>query len=190
MLVVCIEGAHGCGKTKLVESFKEAGYPVLDEMFMELPSHFDSLDPQSMVRETAWVTHWFERVLRYEKEHPDVPVVISDRSPYSAVIYAHRGSQLKPCIATQVDELVTCTPIKVLNVMLEVDEDVHWARITNRLQQEPDRMRYNEASKAWMFTVRARYEALRDTFDAFIPNNGDNNIENVRAAVLGLLSAK
>jgi thymidylate kinase len=187
MLVICIEGAHGCGKTRLVESFKRAGYPVLDEMFMELPAHFSSLDPQSMVRESAWVTHWFERVLRYEREHPDVPVVVSDRSPYSAVIYANRGVQLKDCISTQLEELVTCTSIRVVNVLLEVEETVHWARILERLAREPERAKYNEASKEWMHTVRQRYAALMDVFHGVVDNSEADAIDAAHAKVLTLI---
>ena len=69
MLVICIEGAHGSGKTELVELFRSAGYPVLDEMFMQSQPHMESLEAQSMVREAAWVTHWFERILRYNREN-------------------------------------------------------------------------------------------------------------------------
>lgn len=184
MLVICIEGPHGCGKTKLVESFRAAGYPVLDEMFMELPAHFDGLEAQSMVREMAWVTHWFERVLRYRLEHPGVELVVSDRSPFSAVIYANMGQQLKACIATQLLELEQHTPVRIKNVLLEVDPEVHWQRILSRLEQEPERARYNEACEEWMWTVRQRYDELKDVWDAVFDNNAPNAIDSLQARIL------
>lgn len=184
MRVVCIEGPHGCGKTKLVESFRAAGYPVLDEMFMELPAHFDGLEAQSMVRETAWVTHWFERVLRYHKENPGVELVVSDRSPFSAVIYANKGQQLKACISTQLEELNKYTPVRVSNVLLQVDPTILWQRIVARLEEEPARMRYNEADEQWMWTVRARYEELNDVWDAVFDNNTPHGIDTLQARIL------
>lgn len=184
MQVICIEGPHGCGKTKLVDSFRAAGYPVLDEMFMELPAHFDGLEAQSMVREVAWVTHWFERVLRYRQEHPDVKLVVSDRSPYSAVIYANRGQQLKACISTQLEELNQYTPVRVKNVLLEVDPEIHWQRILSRLEQEPERARYNEDCQEWMWTVRSRYEDLDDVWDAVFVNNVPNAIDELQVRIL------
>jgi thymidylate kinase len=189
MRVICIEGPHGCGKTKLVESFRAAGYPVLDEMFMEMPAHFDGLEAQSMVREVAWVVHWFERVLRYRQEHPDVSLVVADRSPFSAVIYANEGQQLKACIATQMKELNKYTPVRIKNVLLQVDPAVHWQRICSRLEQEPERVRYNEACEEWMWTVRSRYEDLYDVWDAVFDNNqaGTGAIDSLQARILSSL---
>lgn len=137
-----------------------------------------------MMRETAWVTHWFERVLRYHKEHPDVRVVVSDRSPFSAVIYANKGSQLKDCIATQLEELAQYTPVKVTNIMLEVEPGTLWQRIVNRLEEEPERFRYNEAKEEWMWTVRARYEQLRDVWDAVLDNSAPFGVNNIQASIL------
>lgn len=186
MLVLCIEGAHGCGKTELVRLFEAAGLPVLDEMFMNLPHHFDGLDAQSMVREVAWVTHWVERILRYKQEHPSVKVVVADRSPYSAVVYANRGMSLRECISTQLQELQEHADIRVVTVMLQVEPETHWQRISERLEREPERMRYNESSKDWMLTVRQRYEQLSsaDTWTMTVQNDIPGALETIKQVIL------
>ena len=140
-----------------------------------------------MMRETAWVTHWFERVLRYHKDHPDVDLVVSDRSPFSAVIYANKGRQLKECIATQIEELEAYTPVKVTNIMLDVEPSILWQRILARLEEEPERVRYNEAKEEWMWTVRARYDELRDVWDAVVDNSAPFGIHNIQASLLNLV---
>jgi dephospho-CoA kinase len=37
MRVVCLEGSHGCGKTKLINKLKKLGYNILDEGFLDMP---------------------------------------------------------------------------------------------------------------------------------------------------------
>lgn len=190
MIVLCIEGAHGSGKTELLRLFQADGLPVLDEMFMDLPRHFDGLDAQSMVRETAWVTHWMERILRYKQEHPDVSLVVSDRSPYSAVVYANKGTSLRDCIQTQLEELRICADIRIVSVMLSVEPEVHWQRIQQRLSREPARERYNESSQDWMWTVRERYAQLQDAgaWDAVVDNSeaGPLMLHAVKAKIRAL----
>ena len=36
MLVICLEGCHGCGKTELCQHFEAAGFQVLDEAFIDM----------------------------------------------------------------------------------------------------------------------------------------------------------
>jgi thymidylate kinase len=186
MKVICVEGAHGSGKTELLRLFEAAGFSVLDEMFMNLPHHFDGLEAQSMVREAAWVTHWMERILRYKHEFPGETVVFADRSPFSAVVYANQGMRLKDCIQTQLDELVAYADIHVHTVLLEVEPDIHWERITQRLEREPERARYNESSLDWMMFVRRIYDDLKrdGTWDMLVQNDVPDGLPAVKQAIL------
>jgi len=52
MIVLALEGCHGSGKTELSTLFAAKGYTVLDEGFLDMPSHL--LHPQSIVMELAW----------------------------------------------------------------------------------------------------------------------------------------
>ena len=93
MIVICLEGCHGSGKSSLCGHFAAAGYSVLDEAFLDMPEY--ALHPQSLLMETTWVCAWFERILRRaaedkKKDQPD-EVFIADRSPFSAVFYAAKG---------------------------------------------------------------------------------------------------
>ena len=111
MIVICVEGCHGCGKTELSKQFQDAGFWVLDEAFLDMPEY--ALHPQSLLMETTWVCCWFERLLRRADEckRADVPheqqVFIADRSPFSAVFYAQngKGNLLEPIIREHVREL-------------------------------------------------------------------------------------
>ena len=98
MIVICIEGSHGCGKTKICNEFEEADFWVLDEGFMNMPSY--SLHPQSLLMETTWVCSWFARLLKKQAElkasgcPDDEQIFFADRSPFSAVFYSKRAGHL------------------------------------------------------------------------------------------------
>lgn len=62
MIVVCLEGCHGVGKTELCSRFRRNGFAVQDEAFLDMPDYM--LHPQSLLMETTWVCSWFEQLLR------------------------------------------------------------------------------------------------------------------------------
>ena len=47
----------GCGKTELCQRFKQAGFQILDEAFLDMPEYM--LHPQSLLMETTWVCAWY-----------------------------------------------------------------------------------------------------------------------------------
>jgi hypothetical protein len=49
--------ALGSGKTQLCNAFMNAGFWVLDEAFLDMPSY--ALHPQSLLMETTWVCSWY-----------------------------------------------------------------------------------------------------------------------------------
>ncbi len=48
----------GCGKTELCQRFKQAGFQILDEAFLDMPEYM--LHPQSLLMETTWVCAWYD----------------------------------------------------------------------------------------------------------------------------------
>lgn len=50
-------GRAGSGKTELCNRFRNAGYMVLDEAFLDMPEY--ALHPQSLLMETTWVCTWY-----------------------------------------------------------------------------------------------------------------------------------
>ena len=50
MIVLCLEGCHGVGKTELCRRFEQSGFEVLDEAFLDMPEYM--LHPQSLLMET------------------------------------------------------------------------------------------------------------------------------------------
>jgi predicted ATPase len=86
MIVIALEGTHGCGKTELLNKFASRGYCVLDEGFLDMPS--SDMHPQTMVMELAWVSNWMQRIVQLMSLNS---VVITDRSPFSAVFYTRNN---------------------------------------------------------------------------------------------------
>ncbi|TMW65416.1 hypothetical protein Poli38472_008058 [Pythium oligandrum] len=155
IIVVCLEGCHGCGKTSLCEEFEARGYRVLDEAFMDVPSY--ALHPQTLLMETSWVCSWFERVLRLasrvrlDKTMQNRPhVYIADRSPFSAVFYARTGRLLEPVIRAQQEEVEQAKNVQFYTVNINVEPELLWERIQARLEREPERVRFNEHKRSWM----------------------------------------
>lgn len=167
LVIVALEGCHGCGKTALCEEFEAQGYRVLDEAFLDMPSY--ALHPQSLLMETSWVCSWFERVLRIADRlrQQDASgnatgpqVYIADRSPFSAVLYSANGKLLEPVIREQMREVQRFANVQFYNVHVRVERSLLWQRIKERLMREPERMRYNEHKQEWMDKTLEFYDSF------------------------------
>ena len=134
---------------------------------MELPEY--ALHPQSLVMETVWIANWFMRLLKMSATVKDSnsSIFIADRSPYSAEFYAPNGHLLGPVIKQQIKELVTKN-IYVYTVLLTVEKELLWNRITDRLTREPFREKYHENDRAWM----------EKTYDWYSKHEWDFSVEN------------
>ena len=162
MIVLCLEGCHGSGKTELKSAFSRNGYHVLDESFLEMPAF--GLHPQSLMMETLWTYNWFSRVVKLQydlnKDKTKRTIIISDRSPYSALFYCNneKGSDiLKLLINEQIKELEINSGIEILTAHINCKDDVLWSRIQDRLLLEPERKELNEDSIEWMYKVQSFY---------------------------------
>ncbi|CAK9051835.1 Uncharacterized protein SCF082_LOCUS28424, partial [Durusdinium trenchii] len=154
----------GCGKTELSKRFEGAGFDVLDEAFLDMPSY--GLHPQSLLMETTWICSWFERLLKRAKKITDAgkshkeTVFIADRSPYSAVFYCGHGDLLKPVIDQQMSEVQQHAGIHIFTVHVHVQNEVLWQRVQARLELEPDRALYKEDQYEWMEQVAEFYNTF------------------------------
>lgn len=191
VVIVCLEGCHGSGKSTLCREFQQAGYAVLDEAFLSMESF--CLHPQTLTMETLWVAHWVERLLRMHHEQVAADgrvrhaVFIADRSPFSAVLYAQRnGHLLEPLVRAALAELAEKADIHVLTVHIRVEPDVLWDRIQARLCREPHRAKFNEDSRAWMEQALAFYNDANRPWDFTVSNNA-GEVSHVMARVLGEL---
>jgi len=183
MIVICLEGCHGCGKTELCLRFERAGFEVLDEAFLDMPSF--GLHPQSLVMETSWVSSWFQRLLRRASTLADrgeshaKQVFIADRSPLSAVFYCHHGELLRPLIQKQMEELRTEAGIEIFTVLIRVEREALWARIQARLAREPDRVLYKEDRRDWLDKVADFYETC-DLWNMEVDNSEEDVTESLQ----------
>ena len=191
VVIVCLEGCHGSGKSTLCRQFEQAGYKVLDEAFLSMESF--CLHPQTLTMETLWVSHWMERLLRMHSEQQMTSdtkrhsVFIADRSPYSAVLYAQRnGKLLEPLIRAALEELAEKADIHVLTVHIRVEPDVLWQRIQARLRREPQRAKFNEDSRAWMEHALSFYNDADRKWNFTVDNNS-GALSQLMANVVGEL---
>ncbi|KAL0238848.1 hypothetical protein PCE1_004539 [Barthelona sp. PCE] len=161
MLVLCLEGAHGAGKSSFIDYLEKQGYSVLDEAFLDQPEY--GLHPQTLTMEFNWVSNWLMRLLRVCHELPveldKKTIFVADRSPYSAELYSRKnGHLLKPVIDAQIAELFESARIKVLTVHITCDSQTLWNRIQDRLRLEPERKRYGEHRHEWMTQAKEFYD--------------------------------
>jgi thymidylate kinase len=191
LVIVALEGCHGCGKTALVEEFEAQGYSVLDEAFLDMPSY--ALHPQSLLMETSWVCSWFERVLRIADRvrqqdargaSTGPQVYIADRSPFSAVLYSANGHLLEPVIREQMREVQRFANVQFYNVHVRVERSLLWQRIVERLQREPERIRYNEHKQEWMDKTLEFYD--RFAWDLTVPND-EHGVATIADRISGML---
>ncbi|KAL0246935.1 hypothetical protein GEMRC1_008141 [Eukaryota sp. GEM-RC1] len=169
MLVICLEGPHGVGKSSLLKQFAAMGFPIFDEAFLDLPHSI--LHPQSLTMELEWVSQWFQRLLRTKANADHSSVYIADRSPFSAELYAHNGDLLSPILHSMVAELERDADIKIVTVYLKVSPSILWERIQTRLALEPQRRIFNEDSYSWMEKVLQFYDSSDWSYT--VANNSD-----------------
>ena len=169
MIVICLEGCHGAGKTAVAKKFRDCGYTTIDESFLDQGEC--SMHAQSLTMESKWVTKWFDNILAINADTQMTDAIyIADRSPYSAMFYAEGGEVLKPLIDSIKKELQEKKDITIFTIHLAVERELLWDRITDRLKREPNRKEWNEDSRDWMENVQDRYNSYED-WDFTVKNN-------------------
>ncbi|KAJ5077464.1 thymidylate kinase [Anaeramoeba ignava] len=191
MNIICLEGPHGSGKSTLVKQFQESGFETLDEGFLDMKEY--SLHPQSLTMEVAWISSWFQSVLKMAhsmkdnlQEKPSLEkIFIADRSPYSAVYYASSGYLLKELIKTQIAEIQELSNVNIFTVYIKVEKELLWKRIQERLKVEPERIKYNEGSREWLEKTVNFYDKFE--WDYVVENN-EQTINVVKGEIIKTLS--
>lgn len=185
--ILIIQNGVGSGKTTICEKFEKAGYDILDEAFLDIADY--SLHPQSLLMETTWVCAWFERVLKLSQKRKQQnigtqpeQILITDRSPFSAVFYANHGHLLEAIIRQHIKEVQAATDVKIYTIHVQVERELLWSRIKKRLERNPFRVEFNEHKREWMDKCLDFYDSF--TWDMTIQNNGQNDIDQVCAQVL------
>lgn len=163
LYVICLEGAHGCGKSAVLEELGRRGHRTMDEGFLD-QAHLGGLHPQTLVMESLWVARWVERLLvtqsglERDGGRTAPTVIFADRSPYSAVCYAQaRGDLLEPLIGQQIEDLCGQANVHVYTVYLHLPLDTLWSRVQSRLLIQPERKAYREHVREWMDAVFTFY---------------------------------
>lgn len=158
-IVLCIEGAHGVGKSTICQKFKSKNYPVMSENFMNNTNgKKNELHPQHLLNETNWIVEYFNEVLKFSKKHS---VFLTDRSPFTASVYSKKkGETLKPFILSMMEMLEEEKRIHFIVINLKDKTDIIWKRVLKRLKKEPERKIYNEHKKDWLVKVIKRYSVI------------------------------
>jgi thymidylate kinase len=171
MRVICVEGSHGCGKTKIIKELEAMSYHVIDEGFLDMPKF--SLPPQSFTMEAIWASRWIERILSMQEKYGDV-IFFADRSPFSVLFYAPNGKIMEQMIMEQIMDLLVNAGIEIITVHISVSKTVLWRRIQDRLAREPEREKYGESEYSHMERAVDFYESNNRLWDYTIYNNEDS----------------
>jgi len=168
--VFAFEGAHGSGKTFVVNKLKKK-FLGLDEGFITNRRAF--FDPQGFYRETQWGMSWLRRLEDIctpyydtdKKMFKDEGVIITDRSPYSSCVYAKKhGIHAKKVFDISLKEFKE-KGVNLYIIYLDGDKDKLMKRILERLEREPERKELNEDSKDHLEDVIRRYKLFDDCWD-------------------------
>ena len=176
MRIVCVEGCHGCGKTTIIEQLKTRGRYVLDENFLNMPKY--GLSPQSFTIELIWVVKWIERILILKDIVPN-DTFFADRSPFSVLFYAPNGHVLEPMLNELIEDMLATAGVEIITVYISLPRDVLWSRIKNRLNVEPERVKYNEDSINHMNNVVDFYESKKYLWNYIVTNADSYFIEQL-----------
>lgn len=157
---------------------------------MDMPLHAN-MHPQSLVMEMNWVSGWFQRIL-FEASKGGNTVLITDRSPISAVFYTQKGlgALLAPLISAQIQELREAG-VEIYTVHIKCDTEVLWDRVKQRLVLEPERAMYKEDSTDWLNEVKAFYD-LFPGWDFTVENNSNDRdcFKDLCSHIVSLVSSR
>jgi thymidylate kinase len=179
--VVVLEGVHGVGKTETIKLFKN-NYVCLTEDF--IPKTKTKFSPQGFYAELYWGIKWFERLenlcnVFYNKETQKYNggIVITDRSPYSSIIYGPQKTahKMKPCI-DEIRKEFEQKNIFIYLIYLKNDIENIWKNIQNRLKKETWRKDLKENDKEHLKNIFKKYESFK--WDQTFTGSYQKNIEN------------
>ena len=205
VLVICLEGCHGVAKTTIFTRLKEKirangniedtsgaskGFSTFMKgkvVFMEerfLPNEDARMfHGQSLIAETKWMAHWFDRLEDacmhyYDKQKEcfteEAPVIIiADRSPLSSCVYARASF----CARAHLNGLTHETMLSFSKKGIQIktfcmfgDKKLVYKRVQKRLKKEAWRKKFGEGSEEWFETIWDRYETQMK-WDVRIPTN-------------------
>jgi len=152
-----------------------------------------------------------QRLLLLAEQDPH-RVVITDRSPFSAVFYTQQGhgALLVPLIEACLKDM-RAHGVELYTVHVKVDAEVLWRRIQTRLVAEPERAlcvrdwygfgltpalpraraikRYKENSRAWMNEVKGFYDSF-PLWSFTVENNEEQRLPDVVNHLVGALTMR
>jgi len=179
MIIVALEGAHGVGKSKIINELQKNGNTILQEKFMTQEIPF--LSKFSTYSQTLNLVTWVKDVLEYKRR--GCKLLFTDRSPYTTLIYGSEQiySELVKKLLTELKE----ANIDIVTVHITCEKEEHWNRILARLISEPERSEYNEQSREWFEYTREMYNKYtwNHVVDNDILSNTVKTIEDLASSI-------
>lgn len=166
VIVVAIEGVHGCGKTTFIEKLKAAGRTVLEEGFMN--DTMNEYNPTSIARQTVWLANWIQRVTSAAQNINRRTPIYIDRSMYSAIMYNDNKEETNAMrqIIEKSEKEMKEHGIAVVKVVINDPKNDAWLNIGVRLAREPERRVFNEHQKSHYDKIWHKYyEVFANTWD-------------------------
>lgn len=166
--IVCLEGCHGTGKTSLCRMLSSLNYEVI---YANYAPPMSKLPPNQYITEMNWIGDWFSRIAETitdgddsggdcDDSGDDRKTVITNRSPFSALIYANPSvrADLSKNIQLCIDELKSVYNIKMHIIMVHMPDDMLLERIHKRLEIENGRLCVNEGDDVFNLNILADYK--------------------------------
>lgn len=153
-MIVVVEGPHGVGKTTVINALRDKGHKIVEEHYMDLC--IDDFDPQGIVCEMRWMASWCFHV---KSLHKRSKLLITDRSPLSAAVYTKHAAKTFSAMSN-VARAAMEEVGKVKIIKLTGDTEQIYARIVKRLENEPERAKFNENNKEHLLNVSKMYDEM------------------------------
>lgn len=176
LIVISFIGPSGVGKTTALNALGNR-YNVLKEKYMELNIH--GLDNRLMLSKWNYINNWFNEILKYRES--GINTLLTDRSPIDPCAYVRNDSKsLLRTILTSYDEMSEME-IYIKKIYVTCDFEVLQERVTKRLENETQRLKYNEDKREHNLRAFEFYENNREYWDDSIDTTKLDEEETVAA---------
>ena len=167
ILVFCIEGESGVGKSEYIIKMLQELYTCMKENFIPTLNN-TNFEPQGFFAENYWSILWhvyLEKICEtfYDKErgvYTGNKIIFTDRSPFSASIYCTGTKEEQEILKISAEKMIKefdLKGIKIQTILVTDDYEKVKKQRLNRLKKEPERKKLQEGNEKRMKEIHDKY---------------------------------